>query len=253
MSADTAFEVGRLYEPIKRIADALTASQQDLLVRLPGLQAYFPMGIRFANGSVVGHAGAGASLVQTGVCPVGYDGDSFAGLGNGTNYLYTSSGLGITGLETFIEAALRGLTICGWFKVDVSPTSTSGLISKDGLAPQRGYNLTVTSANTVQFVISGNGTALDTVQGLDAEVGQWMFVAGRFIPSTEIAVFVNGSKAVVTASIPSSINVSTQNFEVGRSQNGNSRIITGKARDVVVCSASLSDDLIEEVRVAYSP
>lgn len=253
MSADTAFELGRLYEPIKRISDTLSASRKGIFIGLPGLMAYFPMGIRFANGSVVGHSGAGASLVQTGVCPVGYDGESFAGLGAGTNYLYTSSGLGITGLETFIEAALRGLTVGGWFRVNVSPSVTAGLVSKDGLAPQRGYNLTMTASDIIQFVVSGNGSALDTVQGAPAQIGQWTFMVGRFTPSVEIAAFVDGAKAVVTASIPSSINVSTQNFEVGRSQSQDSRVITADTRDVFVCAAALSDELIGQVRAASLP
>ncbi len=253
MSADTAFELGRLYEPIKRIADTLSASQQDIFIRLPGLMAYFPMGIRFANGSVVGHSGAGASLVQTGVCPVGYDGNSFAGLGNGTNYLYTSSGLGITGLETFIEPALRGLTIGGWFKVETMPINGDGVISKDAAAPNAGYALAIRQNGETQFYISQNGTALSLVMSSSATIGEWHFLVGRFTPSTEVAVFVDAVKTVNTTSIGASINVSSQNFEVGRYINDNTRILHSETRDVFVCAAALSDELIEQTRAASSP
>ncbi len=253
MSADTAFELGRLYQPIKQIADNLAASRNDVFIELPGLMAYFPMGIRFANGSVVGHSGAGASLVQTGVCPVGYDGKSFAGLGNGTNYLYTSSGLGITGLETFIEAALRGLTVGGWFKVGISPTTTSGLISKDGPSPQRGYALSVTTSDQAGFQVSGAGTSIVSVAGQALALGQWRFIVGRFTPSVEVAVIDDGNKTVNTTAIPASCFASSQNFEVGRFFNGNNRIITADTRDVFVCAAALSDELIGQVRAASLP
>lgn len=253
MSADTAFELGRLYQPIKQIADALSASQEDVFIGLPGLMAYFPMGIRFANGSVVGHSGAGASLVQTGVCPVGYDGRSFAGLGDGTNYLYTTSGLGITGLETFIEPALRGLTVGCWFKVETMPVVGDGVISKSDATPDVGYALAVKDNGETQFFISQNGTALSLVLSSPAAIGQWRFLVGRFTPSAEVAVFVDGVKTVNTTSIGSSINVSSQNFEVGRYLDDNTRILHGETRDVFVCAAALSDNLIEQTRVASSP
>ena len=253
MSNLVAFEVGQLLLPLKTIASTLTAAQQDLFVRLPGLQGYWPMGTRFSSGAVVEHGGTGTSLVQTGICPTGFDGESYAQLGLGTNFLLASGVFGITGLETFISSLLRGLTIGGWFKIDVSPTITSGLTSKDGAAPQRGYNLSLTSANLVQFVVSGNGTGLDTVQSAAVAIGEWIFIAGRFTPSTEIAVFTNGTKTVVTTSIPASLNASTQNFEVGRTQNGNSRIIDGKVRDLFICAASLSDETIDRIRASSTP
>lgn len=253
MSAKTAFEVGRLFQPIKAIADVLTASQKDVFVRLPGLLAYWPMGIRFSSGAVVEHGGAGDALVQTGICSVGYDGNSFAHLGDGVNYLSASSAFGVTGLETYIDVSLRGLTIGGWFMIDSSPSILSGLISKDKPSPDRGYVLGWTTSEAPQFQVSGNGTSVSSVVGGGSTTGQWHFVVGRFIPSAEIAIFNDGDKSANVTAIPASVNVSTQAFEVGRTYNDNSRVIDGKARDVFVCAVALSDALIEETRAASVP
>ena len=253
MSEDTAFEVGRLYKPIKAIADTLVASQKDIFVRLPGLVAYWPMGIRFA-GNAVEHGGAGFNLAQTGVCPTGYDGNSFAHIGNGTNFFWSSSSqLAVSGTETWISSSIRGLTLGGWFMADSTPTTNSGLITKDKDAPERGYGLLYTSSDEVQFFASGTGAA--TVLATSAEVGtgSWRFMVGRFIPSTEVAVFVDGDKVVNSTAIPAAVNGSAQDFEVGRYFNDNNRIVHGKSRDVFICASSLSDALIEEVRATSVP
>lgn len=253
MSDKTAFEVGRLYAPVKQIADTLTASQQDLFVRLPGLQGYWPMGIRFSSGAVVEHGGAGNSLLQTGTCPVGFDGDSYAHLGDGTNYLYASGGFGITGLEAFITSSMRGLTLGGWFMIDGWPVQNSGLVTKFGSVTNYGYGLSLQSTGEIFAIVSSNGSATTVAQSQVAAMGEWHFLALRFIPSTEVAVFVDGDKTVNPTAVPASIFVSSQNFEVGRYQGADSRITHGKSRDVFVCSASLSDALIEQTRVTSAP
>ncbi len=253
MSEESALEVGRLYVPIKAIADTLTAAQKDIFVRLPALIAYWPMGIRDLSGNVKDHSGALETLTQVGTCETGYDGNSFVHLGNGTNYLNRATGFGITGLETWVTASLRGLTLGGWFMVDTTPTTSSGLISKDAPAANRGYSLTYDTADQPGFNMSGTGAAILSAVGQGVQTGQWHFIVGRFIPSTEVAVIVDGDKAVNTTAIPASEFVSSQPFEIGRFFADNNRVIHGKVRDVFVCAAALSDALIEETRVTSVP
>ena len=253
MAADTAFEVGRLYAPLKAISDVLTASQKDLFVGLPGIQGYYPMSITGATGTSVNHTGGGGPLTQTGVVPVGYDGNSYRHLGNGTNFLAGSGLYGITGTETFISSALRGLTVGGWFMVDTTPAAIAGVISKDGAAAQRGYVLAWTSADVVRFGVSLSGGSIVQVNSPAAAISQWHFLAGRYIPSTEIAVFVDGDKTVNTTAIPSSIFVSSQAFEIGRHFNDNARVLHAKTRDVFICAAALSDEILEELRQSSAP
>lgn len=253
MSDRTAFEVGRLYQPIKAIADVITGSQKDVFIRLPALVAYYPMGIRL-GGNVVEHGGSGLVLTQTGVNPVGYDGNAYTHLGNGTNYVQsTSSQFGITGLETWVTSSLRGLTVGGWFMVDVSPASVpAGMTSKDGGAADRGYLLGWRQTDVPYFQVSGNGVATFSADGPVTSVSEWHFVVGRY-KSSEIAVFVDGEKSVTTAGVPASLFVSSQNFEVGRYFNDNGRILYGKVRDAFVCAAALSDELIEQIRATSVP
>lgn len=253
MSKESAFEVGRLYQPIKAIADTLSASQKDVFVRLPGLLAYWPMGIRDLGGVVIEHGGAGNWLVQTGICPTGYDGNAFVHLGNGTNFLNAGAAFGVTGLETFISSSLRGLTIGGWFMIDSTPVVNGGMISKDKLSPDRGYTLVYQAAGVISFLVSGNGASTVGVSSAAVSLATWHFVAARFAPSAEIAIIVDGNKDVNTSVIPASLNISAQAFEVGRQFDDNSQVLHGKVRDVFICAAALSDALIEEVRVTSMP
>jgi len=215
--------------------------------------AYWPMGIRFSSGAVAEHAGPGNSLLQTGICPTGYDGNSFAHLGDGTNYLYASGGFGVTGLETFISSSLRGLTIGGWFMIDAYPDTQGGLVTKFGTITEYAYALYARSTQDIVFVVSSNGSALFSVISAVVNLGQWYFFAGRFIPGTEVAVFVDGNKTTNTTAIPSSIHASAQNLEIGRYLALDNRIQHAKARDVFICAAALSDALIEEIRATSTP
>lgn len=253
MSDKTAFEVGRLYGPVKAIADTLVASQKDIFVRLPALVGYWPMGIR-AAGSVIEHGGSGFVLTQTGVCPTGYDGNSFAHLGDGTNYVWNSSSQLIrTGLETWVSSSMRGMTLGGWWMIDSLPASQGGLAGKFGVITDYGYALVVHSSGTIQMIISSTGSNIISATSPVAATGQWLFLAGRFTPSTELAAFVNGDKTVNTTAIPASINGSSQAFEAGRFAADNSLIAHCKSRDVFLCASALSDALIEEVRATSVP
>ncbi len=254
MGERTAFEVGRLYQPIKQIADVLTASQKDIFIRLPGLEEYWPCGIRTSAGQLAEHGGGGSSLTMFGTVPTGFDGDSYAHLGNGVNYFNQGSVAGITGGETYIDAAIRGLTVGGWFMVDTQPSGSSDtLISRDGTAPQRGYQLSWTTVNLPRFGASGTGAAIIFATGPTATTGVWHFIVGRFTPSTEIAIFVDGDKTVNVTAIPATVNVSTAAFQVGRRALDDSSIIHAKARDVFVCAAALEDDIIAALRANSQP
>lgn len=253
MGAETAFEVGRLYGPIKAISDILTSSAEEIFIQLPGIEGYYPMSIANGSGQGINHTGAGDPLTQTGVVPIGFDGNAYRQLGSGTNYLHAASAYGLTGTETFISSSLRGFTIGGWFWVNSSPATEAGLISRDGSPGQRGYNVNWKSANNPQLVISVDGTATTLVDAPVSTLSEWHFIVGRFIPSTEIAVFVDGDKTVNTTSIPASCFVSSQQFEVGRYRNSGVRIIHAKCRDVFICRSALTDAQIAAIRTATAP
>lgn len=253
MGVETAFEVGRLFGPLKVISDAFLASREEVFIGLPGIEGYYPMSSVSGSGAAINHTGAGGPLVQVGVVPVGYDGNSFRQLGGGTNYLVGTGIYGLTGTETFIDASIRGFTIGGWFMIDVTPTNTAGLISKSGLSPQLGYELKINTMNEVTCSMSGTGTGRVSANGPAVSLSEWLFLVGRFVPSSEVAVFVNGVKSLNVVSIPSAQIVSTQSFEVGRFIADDSRIADAKVRDMFICRSALTDQQIERVRALTAP
>lgn len=248
MGYTTAIEVGRLYGPIKAIADSLTAGQQDLFIRLPGLRGYWPMSAVDNVGAARDHSGNGMKLNPTGTPVYGFDGDAYVESGSGTNYLTTPAPLPqVTGLEGWIETSTRGMTLGGWFNVRAVPSSSSGYVSLWGTAPQRSYSILWNTAGFTTFFASGDGTALVQVNQVLPSILTWVYIVARFTPGAEIALFVNRSKVTNTTSIPASLFPSSFQFEVGRYDNNNARILRCRHRDVFLCATSLDDDVIARI------
>ena len=137
--------------------------------------------------------------------------------------------------------------------IDTSPASQSGLVSKFAPPPNQGYALVVSNADLPGFLVSGTGGASVSAFALATTIAVWHFIVGRYTPSTEVAIFVDGDKTVNVTAVPASCNVSTANFEVGRYEQNNSRVLHAKCRDVFICRTALSDELIEEVRQSSVP
>lgn len=254
MSADTATEVGRLYRPIKQIADVLTAGQQDLFIQLPGLRGYWPMSAVDFLGNAKDHSGASSDLAGIGSTYFSYDGNANVHTGPGTDYLAGSvSAQRVLGTEAWIDSSLRGLTVGGWVKIDALPAVSSGIIGQSGDTPNRSWTLRVLSTGQPSFFVSGTGAAVVDASGVAVATGVWHFFAGRFIPSTEVAVFANGDKTVNTTAVPASLFTSTQAFEIGRYFNNNTLVFHGAIRDAFLCATALSDELIEQVRLSSTP
>lgn len=254
MSLEAAFEVGRLFLPLKTIADQLSLAQKDLFIRLPALRAYWPMSIAKSASSIADHSGASVHLLKTGSPTLDFDGNAYVQLGVATDFLYSSlGGFEFTGTESWVGSSIRGLTVGGWFKIDATPGTNSGLISKDAPSVQRGFTLYWTTTDNPSFFLSGDGSAGVGISYSPLPLNTWHFIVGRFTPSTEIAVLVNNDKVTNTTSIPAAINVSTQNFEIGRYYNDNNRIIEGKTRDVFICAAALSDATLSDLYQASLP
>lgn len=254
MSYETAFEVGRLFLPLKTIADAINPVERDPFIHLPALRGYWPMSTVTRLGDAVDHSNVSTNLLPVGSPLFNFDGNAYIQLGVGNDYLITTTpDFSITGTEAWIASSLRGLTIGGWFWVDTSSGLDRGLITKDVVSPNRGYLLYWDSIDRPGFFASGDGTAGVGVLAPVQALNEWHFLVGRFTPGGEVAVFVNGNKTANTTSIPAAINVSTQNFEVGRYYNDNNRIIEGRARDVFICAAALSDETLSDLYQATRP
>lgn len=156
------------------------------------------------------------------------------------------AGLDLTGTETVIASAKRGITMGGWFWFD--SLSISAVIAKYGtVAANRSYFLRTNGSNAMQLGI-GNGTADTTVtSGVTQATGQWYFVVGRFTPSTEMAIWVNGTKTTNTTSIPASAVSGAQQLELGRLNSTNGQLLDGRIALAFLCAALLTDDQISHL------
>lgn len=254
MSSEAAFEIGRLWPLVKQIADTISASKDKIFLELPGLVAWYPSGPVGVSGSMLNVVAEEGDMLEVGTNTIGYDGHPYRKTGGGTNYLSYSPGWHLSGTEAYISASIRGFTIGGWFNINSLPAANAGLVSKDAPSPERGYRLQLSSAGAnILFGMSGNGASVVVVTTATPGTGQWIFVAGRFLPANEIALFVDGTKNVFSTAIPSSGFNSDQNFEIGRYNNDNDRVFDGKCRDVFVCRAGLDDQTIEEIRETSTP
>lgn len=254
MSLEEALEISLVGQQVKRIADVLTASQKDVFVRLPALQGYWPCGIRSGVGDLIDHSSVGANLTQVGTPTVGYDGNSYSLLGFGTNYFSGVGAGAILGTETFVDATIRGLTVGCWFMVDTVPGAFNyGLISRWGSTIQRSYAIQYTNTGFMRFSASGTGASVISATSGPVTTGVWHFAAGRFTPSAEVAVIVDGAKTVNTTAIPAALFNSSQAFEIGRNSATNNNIFQGKVRDAFICAAALEDDIITAIRDTSMP
>jgi len=253
MSSESV-EIGRLYVPIKQIADSLVPQEREPFINLPGLRGYWPMSVVDFLGNAKDHSAGSSDLARSGGPTFGYDGNAFVQCGVATDFLQGStSAQDVTGVETWIDPSIRGLTVGCWVKVDATPGVVGGLVTIYGVATQRSFALFWNSSNQVVFGVSGDGTVVTNVNSSPSAVDVWAFVVGRFTPSAEVAVIVNGTKTATTISVPASAFNSTQPFEIGRISNNNSQILEAKWRDAFICASILSDAQIEDLRLSSLP
>ncbi len=252
--SNESVEIGRLWLQLKRIADAMVPQEREPFINLPGLRGYWPMSTVDFLGNAKDHSAGSSDLSRSGSPTFGYDGDPFVQCGVASDFLQGStSAQDVTGVEAWMAPSIRGLTVGCWVKVDATPANVGGMVSIYGAASQRSFALFWNSSNEALFGVSGAGTVVVNVASPASAVGVWAFVVGRFTPSTEVAVFVNDVKTVVTASVPASAFNSTQAFEVGRIEANNARILEAKFRDAFICAAILSDAQIASLRLSSLP
>lgn len=214
---------------------------------LPGLRGFWPM-------SAVNSFGQALDLSGNAL-PLGYNGNptyNYAGLApyialDGTgDYLSRAdaAALDITGTETYIAAAARGLTFGGWFWFDVIPQDKNvGILGKyNTTGNQRSYLIYTGGTDYPVLVISpdGSGGIAINVAGAGLSTGAWHFLVGRVIPSTEASLYQDGVWYRGVTSIPASVYNGTAPFQVG-AFNAGSFLMTGRASLCFLCAASLSD------------
>lgn len=217
---------------------------------LPGLRGYWPMGTFDSSGNAIDLSANGRTLTYNGNPTYNFatQGGPYLDLDGTGDYLSRAdeAALDLTGTETIVASAARGITIGGWFWQD-----TLGAV--DGLAGkwtdsgnQRGY-LLLTTAGSLIFRISDDGTAnIQYTHPTTLSTATWYFIVGKFEPSTRMSIFLNDDKQSTTSSIPASCFANTSAFQVG-TYNAGVQIIDGRASNCFLCAMALGDTTIDNL------
>lgn len=159
--------------------------------------------LTFGGNTVVSHHGLAAIVNLPGAAA-----DSLAAADSAT--------LSVIGTEATVVAALRGLTLGCWARIDDLGSGDNYLLAKweSATAANGSYRL-YHNGDDIFFSVT-SGTTNYTASIADViTVGDWFFAAGRFDPSTNVFVNFNRVDAVGAGSAPASLNDSTVSFRVG--------------------------------------
>lgn len=226
------------------------ANTMSLMMSLLGLRGAWCMGTVDDSQGVPDKSGNGANLTTSGTNNFGLAGlVPYVYFDAGGQQLYDTDAalLDITGTETFIESGYRGLTMGLWLKdVDLATAQTWFAKWKITGSNDRSYALRSTAAQKFRFYVSNTGTDEFYAESTDVYPDNWCFIVGRFDPSTEVAIFVNGVKTVNTTSIPASIYSSAANLSFGSMHTpADEPVQDGYVADAFLCGAYLPDAVIQ--------
>lgn len=222
---------------------------------LPGLRGFWPMSAFQSNGDCFDQSGNGRLLTYNGNPTYNYDGVApYLELDGTGDYLIRAdeAGLDISGTETFVAAAVRGLTWGGWFYPGRSGVFER-VFGKWGAAGSRSYDIWFTGADLFSSHISDDGTNTADDAAAVVAINNWYFVIGRFNPSTTLETFVNGIWTSTVTARASVFNSGTS-LAIGASGLGGN-VFLGRLSLCFLCAAYLSDAIIsslfQQTRAAF--
>lgn len=149
----------------------------------------------------------------------------------------------ITGTETVVAPAVRGLTCGAWTYFPNAATASGDAIISKYLTTgnQRSYLLFRTSTNILRAYVTTDGSTLIIAnQTATFSTNTWYFTAMRFTPSAELKSWMNDTTTTNVAGVPASIFNGTSLFEVG-SFNSGAILHAGYKAFPFVCACALSD------------
>lgn len=228
---------------------------------LPGIRGFWPMSNFDTSGNALDLGGNGRTLTYNGN-PV-YNTYGLApyikmdAVGDSLSRADEAE-LDITGTEAFVAGGLKGLTIGGWFWFDAFTTARVAMAKwKVTGSDDRSYRIYWSQVlNAFACEVSSDGTAVTSVPSTAGYgTGAWYFIAGRFFPSAELAIFVNKVKDVNVTAIPASIYSGAANFYIGTQDAGSTFMMNGLSSLCFLCASALPDGTIrglyEQTRALY--
>ena len=153
----------------------------------------------------------------------------------------------ILGAESGVTTARQGLTVAAWVYFENAASVQEIILSKRQSTTNRSYMIDRTSTGEARFMVSGTGTDFISVSSSTSMAPNvWHFVVGRFDPSDEVAVWLDGVKAVNTSSIPSLIFNGTADLTMG-SRHGGAAFVSGRIALAWICGAHVHDTTINRL------
>ncbi len=159
-------------------------------------------------------------------------------------------------LELPITSALNitgAMTVSGWFKVS-SQSSAQFIICKDDTS-NRVFNVAVLesssgNANKLIFNIYNGGSATSVLTAGTVTDNNWHHFAGVFVPSTSLTLYIDGTASTNTTSIPSSIDMSTDEgntpIRIGNHE-GNALYTNGLIDEIAIWDSALDATAIGKI------
>jgi hypothetical protein len=257
----------RLLTGVERRLDTqeLPEKSSDLIspfLALPALRAFWPMSaVDYTNPQARDISGGGYHLTNNNTATFGYDPNRVlvpCAFFDGVNqYLSRADGgaanwADIVGTETYIEntaVTARGLTLGGWFLADTL-TAAMFVMSKSpgSVIATHAYSIQWRGdvANDPFLFRISDGVAFTTATStVVTQTDSWYFAVGRFRPSTNVDVFVNGTQDNAGAA-PAAIIDAAAAFTIGaHAVPGN--YLDGRASLCFLCAAALDDATIDSV------
>jgi hypothetical protein len=220
---------------------------------LPGLRGFWPMTAIDGSGNFTDQSGNGLTLTNNNTAQVYYD--DLAGYTRFTSADSESAtrtdeaAFDITGLETYINGLIQGLTIGAWVQPVTLPGTIMNLMSKWKTATaDRSYRLTVNASSQFQLGVSDDGTTTYSIPATTAAVvDTWYFVVGRYSQDTpKIDLFVNDTQYTDDTSIAASLHSGAGDFAIGTNHAG-TELFNGRLSLAFLCAAALPDVFIESL------
>jgi len=214
---------------------------------LPALRGFWPMSSFNENGDAYDLSGQGRTLTYNGNPTYNYSSlipyIDLDGVGDWLSRA-DEAGLDIAGTETYVAGTAQGLTMGCWLQFD-DLLANEYIISKwdPGVAAQRSYRLMQVNTDVVRFSIHDGANADDVDSSDTISTTGWHFCVGRFIPSTEVAIWLNRVKDTTVAGIGASIQNSASPLRIGSTATGGSPL-DGRVSLAFLCAAALSDSII---------
>lgn len=249
------------------------AEVDGLLRSLPGLIGYWKMNTTYYPGSTYEFLSGGAQNTDLAVSGTSVTrGTNNVGPGyqngGGNGYLtrVSATPFNITGTESWIPTAQKGLTIgCLVQTRDVAPANNGGFLGKyNSSGDQRSY-LTYYNAgltpDKITFLVNGTGTSggnrlVSSERALTQN--EFIFVSCRYNAQDQaMHIRVNGETETNLTSIPSSIFVSTADFNIGTYSNSSTFRYDGLWLYAFLCASDISEqwdwelDLWEASKFAF--